>query len=230
VLSAGEALPPELYRRWMDAYGVEILDGIGSAEMFHIYVTNAPGDVVPGALGRVVPGYEARVVGPDGRDVADDEVGELWIKGDSAALCYWGAHEASKARFAGDWCFTGDQFRRDADGVFWYQGRSDSMLKVSGIWVSPLEIENCLLGHASVVECCVVGRRDEHDLVKPVAYVVVAAGVEAGPELVTSLQAHAKGAMAPYKYPRWIEFVEALPKNERGKIDRKVIEGWGSGE
>jgi benzoate-CoA ligase len=225
-LSAGEALPPELYHRWMEAYSVEILDGIGSAEMFHIYVSNRPGHVVPGALGTVVPGYEARVVGPDGRDVPDGEVGELWIKGDSAALCYWNAHEASKARFAGDWCFTGDQFRRDAEGVFWYQGRSDFMLKVSGIWVSPLEIENCLLGHAAVVECCVVGAADENDLVKPLAYVVPAAGREGGDDLVAELQAHAKAQMAPYKYPRWVEFVDALPKNDRGKIDRKVVEGW----
>jgi benzoate-CoA ligase family protein len=227
VLSAGEALPPELYRRWMDAYGVEILDGIGSAEMFHIYVSNVPGRVVPGALGSVVPGYEARVVGPDGADVPDGEVGELWIKGDSAALCYWRAHEASKERFAGDWCFTGDQFRRDSDGVFWYQGRSDFMLKVSGIWVSPLEIENCLLGHEAVAECCVVGRADEHELVKPLAYVVVApGGATPGAPLVEALQGHAKAAMAPYKYPRWIEFVDELPKNDRGKIDRKVVEGW----
>ncbi len=226
VLSAGEALPPELYHKWMDAYGVEILDGIGSAEMFHIYVSNYPGRVVPGALGTVVPGYEARIVDADGHDVADGEVGELWIKGDSAALCYWNAHEESKARFAGDWCFTGDQFKRDADGVFWYQGRSDFMLKVSGIWVSPLEIENCLLGHASVVECCVVGKADESDLVKPMAYVVAAEGYDPGSDLVESLQAHAKGSMAPYKYPRWIEFVEALPKNDRGKIDRRTVEGW----
>ncbi len=225
-LSAGEALPPELYHRWVDAFGIEILDGIGSAEMFHIYVSNRPGHVVPGALGEVVPGYEARVVGPDGRDVSDGEVGELWIKGDSAALCYWKAHEASKERFAGDWCFTGDQFHRDSDGVFWYHGRTDFMLKVSGIWVSPLEIENCLLGHDAVRECCVVGRPDENDLVKPVAYVVVADGADAGPSLVDALQAHAKASMAPYKYPRWVEFVDSLPKNDRGKIDRRSVESW----
>lgn len=225
-LSAGEALPPELYRRWVDTFGIEILDGIGSAEMFHIYVSNRPGRVVPGALGEVVPGYEARIVGPDGTDVADGETGELWIKGDSAALCYWKAHEASKERFAGDWCFTGDQFHRDSDGVFWYHGRTDFMLKVSGIWVSPLEIENCLLGHDAVRECCVVGRPDENDLIKPVAYVVVAEGSAAGPSLVDALQAHAKASMAPYKYPRWVEFVDALPKNDRGKIDRMSVERW----
>ncbi len=223
-LSAGEALPPELYHRWMDAFGVEILDGIGSAEMFHIYVSNRPGDVVPGSLGKLVPGYEARIVGPQGNDVAEGEVGELWIKGDSAALCYWNAHEASKQKFAGDWCFTGDQVHRDANQNFWYHGRSDFMLKVSGIWVSPLEIENCLLAHEAVVECCVVGRSDEHDLVKPAAYVVASSGVPGGPHLVASLQAHVKNALAPYKYPRWIELVDSLPKNDRGKIDRKAVE------
>jgi benzoate-CoA ligase family protein len=225
-LSAGEALPPELYHRWMEAYGVEILDGIGSAEMFHIYVSNRPGEVVPGSLGTVVPGYTARVVGPDGNDVADGEVGELWIKGDSAALCYWRAHEASKERFAGDWCYTGDQFHRDAEGRFWYHGRTDFMLKVSGIWVSPIEIENCLLGHPAVRECCVVGRPDENDLIKPMAYVVATGAAEAGPSLAEELQAHAKASMAPYKYPRWVSFVESLPKNDRGKIDRKSVESW----
>jgi benzoate-CoA ligase len=160
--------------------------------------------------------------------VADGEVGELWIKGDSAAVCYWNAHEASKARFAGDWCFTGDQFHRDADGHFWYHGRTDFMLKVSGIWVSPIEIENCLLCHPAVGECCVVGRADDDNLIKPVAYVVVLEGVETGEALVAQIQAHAKASMAPYKYPRWVEFVEALPKNDRGKIDRKAVEGWSS--
>ncbi len=225
VLSAGEALPPELYQRWVDRYGVEILDGIGSAEMFHIYISNRPGDVTLGSLGRVVEGYEARIVGPDGQDVPNGEIGELWIKGDSAAICYWSAHEATKERFAGDWCFTGDQFVRDDDGRFWYHGRSDFMLKVSGIWVSPIEIENCLLGHPGVQEVCVVGMPDENGLVKPLACVVAANGHEAGDDLVASIQAHAKERMAPYKYPRWVRFVESLPKNDRGKIDRKVVEG-----
>jgi benzoate-CoA ligase len=225
-LSAGEALPPELYERWMEAYGIEILDGIGSAEMFHIYVSNYPGEVVPGSLGRVVPGYEARIVGPDGNDVATGETGELWIKGDSAAICYWRAHEASKERFAGDWCFTGDQFHRDEEGRFWYHGRSDFMLKVSGIWVSPLEIENCLLAHVSVRECCVVGRADENDLVKPLAYVVAAPEAARDAGAAEALQRHVKESLAPYKYPRWVEFVDGLPKNDRGKIDRRTVEGW----
>ena len=209
----------------MARYGVEILDGIGSAELFHIYSSNRPGDVTEGILSRVVEGYDARIVGPDGRDVSNGEVGELWIKGDSAAICYWGAHEATKERFAGDWCFTGDQFIRDDEGLFWYQGRTDFMLKVSGIWVSPIEIENCLLGHPGVQEVCVVGKPDENGLVKPLACVVAAHGYDPGDELTASIQVHAKERMAPYKYPRWVRFTDSLPKNDRGKIDRKVVEG-----
>jgi benzoate-CoA ligase len=160
-LSAGEALPAELYRRWKDTFGVEILDGIGSAEMFHIYISNRLGDVKPGSLGRVVPGYEARIAGPEGQEVPTGEPGTLWIKGASRALCYWGSREKSQETFRGDWCVTGDQFRVDAGGYYWYEGRADDMLKVSGIFVSPLEIEDCLLQHAAVKEVCVVGAEDE---------------------------------------------------------------------
>src|SRR6185436_8706848 len=146
-LSAGEALPPELYRRWKETFGVEILDGIGSAEMFHIYISNYPDEVVPGSLGRLVPGYEARIVDADGGDVPDGEAGTLWIKGESAAILYWQAHEKSKEVLRGDWVVTGDHMRRDERGIFWYEGRTDDMLKVSGIFVSPYEVENCLLQH-----------------------------------------------------------------------------------
>lgn len=222
-LSAGEALPPELYHRWMEAYGVEILDGIGSAEMFHIYISNYPGDVVPGSLGRIVPGYEARIVDADGREVAAGEMGTLRIKGDSAALCYWKAHEKSKETFAGDWCTTGDQFRVDERGYYWYCGRTDEMLKVSGIFVSPTEIENCLLEHPSVRECAVIGASGEQGLVKPKAFIVVRENVIATIELEQELKEFVKGQLAPYKYPRWIEFRNDLPKNDRGKIDRKVL-------
>jgi benzoate-CoA ligase len=222
-LSAGEALPPELYNRWTETFGVEILDGIGSAEMFHIYITNYPGDVVPGSLGRIVPGYEAMIVDAEGREVAAGEMGTLRIKGDSAALCYWGAHEKSKATFAGDWCTTGDQFRRDERGYYWYCGRTDEMLKVSGIYVSPTEIENCLLEHAAVLECAVTGAADEQGLVKPKAFIVLAEGIEASDELERELKEFVKGNLAPYKYPRWIEFRNDLPKNDRGKIDRKSL-------
>jgi benzoate-CoA ligase family protein len=222
-LSAGEALPPDLYSRWIDTFGVEILDGIGSAEMFHIYITNYPGDVVPGSLGRIVPGYEAKIVDADGRDVATGEMGTLKIKGDSAALCYWNAHEKSKATFAGDWCTSGDQFRVDENGYYWYRGRTDEMLKVSGIYVSPTEIENCLLEHPAVRECAVVGASDEQGLVKPKAFVVAREGFAPDDELVGELKEFVKRSLAPYKYPRWIEFRASLPKNDRGKIDRKSL-------
>lgn len=222
-LSAGEALPPELYRRWVDTFGVEILDGIGSAEMFHIYISNRPGDVVPGSLGRIVPGYEARIVDAAGNEVRSGEMGTLRIKGDSAALCYWGAHEKSKATFAGDWCTTGDQFRVDENGYYWYCGRTDEMLKVSGIYVSPTEIENCLLEHAAVRECAIVGKGDQQGLIKPKAFVVLADGVARGESLERELKEFVKDRLAPYKYPRWIEFADTLPKNDRGKIDRKML-------
>ncbi|HKS42803.1 MAG TPA: benzoate-CoA ligase family protein [Blastocatellia bacterium] len=222
-LSAGEALPPELYNRWMETFGVEILDGIGSAEMFHIYITNYPGDVVPGSLGRIVPGYEAKIVDAEGRTVAPGEMGTLKIKGDSAALCYWNAHEKSKATFAGDWCTTGDQFTVDENGYYWYCGRTDEMLKVGGIFVSPTEIENCLLEHEAVRECAVVGASDEQRLIKPKAFIVVAEGFQASAEIEQELKEYVKARLAAYKYPRWIEFREDLPKNDRGKIDRKLL-------
>jgi benzoate-CoA ligase len=226
-LSAGEALPEELYRRWMDAYGVEILDGIGSAEMFHIYISNYPGEVVPGSLGRLVPGYEARIVGPEGSDVPDGESGTLWVKGESAAVMYWQAHEKSKEVLRGDWVVTGDHMRRDERGLFWYEGRTDDMLKVSGIFVSPYEVENCLLQHSRVAECAVIGYKDRDGLTKPKAYVVCREG--AGDEtLARELQDFVKARLAPFKYPRSVEFVRSLPKNDRGKIDRRKLEAAGA--
>jgi benzoate-CoA ligase len=222
-LSAGEALPEELYRRWVETFNVEIYDGIGSAEMFHIYITNRPGDVKPGSLGRVVQGYEAEVVDAGGQRLPAGEMGTLRVRGDSAALCYWQAHEKSKQTFAGDWCTTGDQFHADAEGYFWYHGRTDDMLKVSGVFVAPAEIENCLLQHEAVLEAAVVGHDDGTGLVKPKAFVVLREGHEAGEELAQSIKEFVKSRLALYKYPRRVEFVPALPKNDRGKIDRKKL-------
>jgi benzoate-CoA ligase family protein len=220
--SAGEALPKELYERWMNAFGVDICDGIGSAEMFHIYITNRPGDIKPGSLGRIVEGYEARIVDAADSEVATGEMGTLKIKGDSAALCYWNAHEKSKETFAGDWCTTGDQFHVDDDGYYWYHGRTDDMLKVSGVFVAPAEIENCLLQHEAVLECAVVGHESE-GLVKPKAFVVVREGFTAADQLAEEIKQFVKEHIAIYKYPRWVEFVDSLPKNDRGKIDRKKL-------
>jgi len=226
-LSAGEALPVELHRRWMDVFGVEILDGIGSAELFHIYISNVPGQVVPGSLGRLVPGYEARIVGPDGGDAAEGEAGTLWVKGESAAVMYWQAHEKSKEVLRGDWVVTGDHVRRDDKGLFWYEGRTDDMLKVSGIFVSPYEVENCLLQHPRVAECAVIGYKDRDGLTKPKAYVVCREG--AGDEtLARELQDFVKSRLAPFKYPRSVEFARSLPKNDRGKIDRRKLEAAGA--
>jgi benzoate-CoA ligase family protein len=224
-LSAGEALPEELYRRWTETFGVEILDGIGSAEMFHIYITNRPGDVKPGSLGRVVEGYEAQVVDAEGKPLAAGEMGTLRVKGDSAALCYWQAHEKSKETFAGDWCTTGDQFHFDEEGYFWYHGRTDDMLKVSGVFVAPAEIENCILQHEAVLEAAVVGHDAGDRLVKPKAFVVLREGHAAGEGLAQSIKDFVKSRLALYKYPRWVEFVPSLPKNDRGKIDRKQLKG-----
>jgi benzoate-CoA ligase len=220
--SAGEALPIELYERWMNAYGVDICDGIGSAEMFHIYITNRPGDIKPGSLGRIVEGYEAKIVDADWNEVPTGEMGTLRIKGDSAALCYWNAHEKSKETFAGDWCTSGDQFHVDADGYYWYHGRTDDMLKVSGVFVAPAEIENCLLQHDAILECAVVGHEAD-GLVKPKAFVVLREGFASGDQLVEDIKRFVKERIAVYKYPRWVEFVSSLPKNDRGKIDRKKL-------
>ncbi len=224
-ISAGEALPGELYRRWRETFGVEILDGIGSAEMFHIYISNRFGEVREESLGRVVPGYEARIVGPDGADVPDGDQGTLWVRGGSTALCYWQRREASRATFRGDWCVTGDQFRRDAEGFYYYSGRTDDMLKVSGIFVSPLEIEDCLLSHAAVREAAVVGHEDEGGLTKPKAFVALNEGHAPTRDLAFALKAHVKARLSPYKYPRWIAFLEALPRSDRGKVLRRDLRG-----
>ena len=221
--SAGEALPVELYARWKRTLDVEIYDGIGSAEMFHIYISNRPGDVIPGSLGRVVNGYEARIVDAEGKEVSTGEMGTLKIKGDSAALCYWNAHEKSKETFAGDWCTTGDQFHVDEAGHYWYHGRTDDMLKVSGIFVAPAELENCLLQHEAVLECAVIGAQSEDGLIKPKAFVVLREEASPSDELADAMKAFVKSHLAVYKYPRWIEFVGSLPKNDRGKIDRKKL-------
>lgn len=222
VLSAGEALPPELYHRWHKQFGVEIYDGIGSAESFHIYITNAPGDVTPGSLGRIVPGFEAKITREDGSLADADEIGTLWIRGDSVGVGYWQAHEKSKETFHADWIKSADLFRRDADGRFWYSGRADDLLKVGGIFVSPLEVEDRLLQHPAVQECVVVGYT-EAGLEKPLAFVIAKPGVEKEEKLAVELAEFAKAGLAAYKFPRRVRFVEDLPRNDRGKAERKKL-------
>lgn len=222
-ISAGEALPRRVYERWLECTGVEILDGIGSAEMFHIYISNAPGEVTLGSLGRLVPGYEAEIVGPDGAPVPEGEPGRLRIRGGSTALCYWADKEESQSTFQGDWCTTADIFRRDSEDRFWYEGRADDLLKVSGIWCSPLEIEECLRCHDAVQDVCIVAAKDGAGLVKPLAFVVPAGGSEGGQPLAAELKGFIKGRLAPHKYPRWFEWRQALPRNDRGKVARRVL-------
>jgi benzoate-CoA ligase family protein len=217
--SAGEALPEELHRRWLDTFGVEVLDGLGSSEAYHIFISNRPGAARPGSLGQVVPGYRARVVDETGGEVPDGETGRLWIEGDTAALMYWNAHEKSKETFAGDLVMTGDLVEREADGFFSYRGRADDLLKVGGIFVAPAEIENALAGHPDVVECAVVGY-DEDGLVRPRAFVVLRAGAVAD---AVALEGHVRETLSPHKRPRDVRFLDALPKTGSGKIDRRAL-------
>ncbi len=219
-ISAGEALPPDLLKRWKARFGMPITDGIGSTEMAHIFISNDGGDVRPGCTGKPVPGYEARVVDEHLRDLPDGEVGTLLVKGDSAASCYWNRHEKTKETMLGDWINTGDKFYRDAEGFYYYVGRSNDMLKVGGIWVSPIEVENCICDHPAVLECAVVGAPDPEGLIKPKAFVVLQAGIEPTSALEKQIQAFVKTGLAHYKYPRWIEFVAELPKTATGKIQR----------
>ena len=215
--SAGEALPAEIGNRWTAQYGCEILDGIGSTEMLHIFLSNRPGQVRYGTTGQPVPGYLLRVVDDNGLDCSDGDIGELQISGPSAALMYWNNRAKTKATFAGEWTKSGDKYTRSADGYYTYGGRSDDMLKVGGIYVSPFEVEACLMTHPGVLEVAVVGAEDADGLIKPKAFVMLKSGHSIGSD---ELKAHVKQHLAPYKYPRWIEFVSELPKTATGKIQR----------
>ena len=219
-VSAGEALPKALFETWKRRFGTEILDGIGATEMLHIFISNTAGRAKGGTSGTVVPGYRARIVDDEGGDVPRGDSGHLWVSGDSCAAYYWNKHDKSKATFKGDWYVTGDKYHQDADGYFVYEGRSDDMLKVSGQWVSPAEVEAALIEHPAVLECGVVGAKDKDDLVKPRAFVLLKNDRTPSAELAEELKAFVKGRITPYKYPRWIEFVPELPKNAAGKIQR----------
>lgn len=217
--SAGEALPADLGNRWRTRFGVDILDGIGSTEMFHIFLSNRPGDVRYGTTGRPLDGFELALLDETGRPVPAGEVGELHIKGPTAASGYWARQAKSRETFLGAWTRSGDKFRQDDDGRYVYCGRSDDMLKVGGIYVSPFEVESALIAHPDVAEAAVVGWRDEAGLVKPKAFVVLTGDVS-GRDMAAELKAHVKSSLAPYKYPRWFAFVDTLPKTATGKIER----------
>jgi benzoate-CoA ligase len=219
-VSAGEALPDEIYTRWRERFGVEIVDGIGTTEILHIFLSNRPGQARPGSSGVPVPGYEAMITDDAGLPVSRGEIGNLRVKGDSTMAYYWNKHEKTKETLLGPWINTGDKYSQDDDGYFWYAGRADDMLKVGGIWVSPVEVELTLVRHPAVLEAAVVGKEDDERLVKPKAFVVLKDPAAASPALVDELRGFVKDKIAPYKYPRWIEFVPELPKTATGKIQR----------
>ena len=219
-VSAGESLPAELFSRWKDRFGVEILDGIGSTEILHIFISNVAGQVVPGSSGQLVPGYEASIVDEYGESVPRGEIGNLLIAGDSICSQYWNKHERSKATITGRWIATGDKYYQDDQGSYWYGGRSDDMLKVSGQWVSPVEVEAALIAYPAVLEAAVVGAEDNDGLVKPYAFVVLQADQPASEAMREMLKQHVKTTLQPHKYPRWISFVAELPKTATGKIQR----------
>jgi benzoate-CoA ligase len=215
--SAGEALPAEIGKRWQAEFGVEILDGIGSTEMLHIFLSNRPGRVRYGTTGEVVPGYALRLVNDEGEPCAVGELGELQIQGPTSAIMYWNNREKTKHTFAGEWTRSGDKYSCDAEGYYTYGGRSDDMLKVGGIYVSPFEVEASLMTHPGVLEAAVIGVDDEQGLTKPKAFVVNKPGHSLTAD---ELKQHVKSHLAPYKYPRWVEFVGELPKTATGKIQR----------
>jgi benzoate-CoA ligase len=218
-VSAGEPLAASLYERWVRRTGIELLDGLGATEVGYIYISNRPGAVRPGASGRLLSGYRARIVDEAGADAPPGAVGELWMSGESLAAGYWNKHEKTKAAFVGEWYRTGDRYLVDAEGYYFYQGRADDLLRVGANWVSPLEIEACLLEHPAVAECAVVGGRDADGLEKPRAYVVLQAGTS--PDgLEEALRAHVRARLAPFKAPRWVTVVADLPKTATGKVQR----------
>jgi len=225
--SAGEPLPPHVGEDWKKRFGIDIVNGVGSSELGHLFLTNLPNAVEYGTSGVPVDGYDLRLVDEAGNDVPDNEIGELWVKGESAAAGYWNQREKSRRTFLGEWTRTGDKYVRRADGVYSYCGRTDDMFKVSGIWVSPFEVEAALVTHPLVIEAAVVPAEDDNGLIKPKAYVVLkdfsGGGEGAGRALYEELKVHVKREIGPWKYPRWIEFVESLPKTATGKIQRYML-------
>ena len=219
-ISAGEALPPDVGRRWQERFGTDILDGLGSTEMLHIFLSNRPGDVKYGTSGKPVAGYDIRLIGDEGEVCEQGQMGELQVSGPTAAVMYWNNREQSRTTFLGEWTRSGDKYIQDEQGYFVYCGRRDDMLKVGGQYVSPFEVEGALQSHPDVLEAAVVAWPDEEQLIKPKAFVVLKSGDNGGEELARALQDYCKLRLAPYKYPRWIEFRPDLPKTATGKIQR----------
>lgn len=219
-VSAGEALPQHVGENWKKQVGVDILDGIGSTEMLHIFLSNRPGEIRYGTSGKAVPGYDAKILDENGKECATDEIGELVIRGASAAEGYWNQREKSRRTFAGEWTYTGDKYVRDADGYLRCCGRTDDMFKVSGIWVSPFEVESALVSHEAVLEAAVIGHEDSDGLLKPKAYIVLKDGYRSDDALFESLKSHVKDKAGAWKYPRWIDVKAELPKTATGKIQR----------
>jgi benzoate-CoA ligase family protein len=225
--SAGEALPAPLYQRWKDVFGVELLDGLGTAEMWHIFVTNRPGDVRPGTLGRVVDGFDIRVRDDAGRDLEPGEPGRMWVRGDSRALAYWRHPRRTREAFQGEWFVGGDLIQRDAEGYVTYCGRDDDVLKVGGKWLAPQEVESCLMRHPAVRECAVVGVENAEGLTKPCAFVVLEGDLQ---EPEAALQRHVLEQLDPYKHPRRVIVLDILPRTHLGKIDRGALKGLAGSE
>jgi benzoate-CoA ligase family protein len=220
AVSAGEPLAPALYHRFKERFNVEILDAIGSTEALHMFIANRPGAVRPGSSGQIMPGYEARIVDENDNDLPDGEVGSLLIKGDSVCAYYWNQHEKTKETIQGHWIRTGDKYYRDQDGYYWYVGRNDDMMKVKGMWVSPIEIESVLLEHPMVQEAAAIGNPDGNNLIKPAAYVVLKKDASNTPQLIEEIRQHVMGRLAAYKCPQLLEVVADLPKTATGKIQR----------
>jgi len=219
-LSSGEPLPPALFHQWKERTGVELLDVVGSTEATHDFLANRPGRAKAGSSGEVTPAFEAKIVDDEGQEVPVGEVGNLMVRGDATAPYYWNKHEQTKRMMQGEWLKTGDTYYRDAEEYYWYCGRSDDMMKVGGLWVSPIEIENALMEHPAVLESGVIGDTDANGLLKPKAFVLLKSEFKPCGELRAELQNHVKSKLAPYKYPRWVEFVDELPKTVTGKIQR----------
>jgi benzoate-CoA ligase family protein len=215
-ISAGEPLPAPIYQRWLDRFGVEILDGPGSTEFGYIFISNRPGKVRPGSSGQLIPPHEARLLDEDGQPVPQGEVGELYVRSDSVAAGYWNKHEKTKETFAGDWLRTHDSFYVDGEGYYYYQGRADDMIKVGGLYVAPAEVEGVLMGHEAVADCAVVGAPDAEGLIKTKAFIVLKPGFSPSDGLASELQEFVRGRLAHYKYPRAVEFVQDLPRTVGG--------------